>query len=52
MQGKNQTTPTVTTASKPSNTGKVTTTLADQPPPAASTETAKVSQKQQPISII
>ncbi|XP_063277653.1 calpastatin isoform X3 [Prinia subflava] len=39
--GKNQTTPTVTTASKPSNTGKVTTTQADQPPPATSTETAK-----------
>uniref|UniRef100_A0A8D2NQT3 Calpastatin n=1 Tax=Zosterops lateralis melanops TaxID=1220523 RepID=A0A8D2NQT3_ZOSLA len=39
--GKNQTTPTVTTASKPNNTGKVTTTQADQPPPATSTETAK-----------
>ncbi|NXC53108.1 ICAL protein, partial [Aleadryas rufinucha] len=33
--------PTVTTASKPNNTGKVTTTQADQPPPATSTETAK-----------
>ncbi|NXO21385.1 ICAL protein, partial [Cisticola juncidis] len=39
--GKNQTTPTMTTASKPSNTGKVTTAQADQPPPATSTETAK-----------
>ncbi|NXH30490.1 ICAL protein, partial [Myiagra hebetior] len=39
--GKNQTTPTVTTASKPSNTGKVTTTQAEQPPPATSTEKAK-----------
>ncbi|NXC91653.1 ICAL protein, partial [Cercotrichas coryphoeus] len=38
---KSQTTPTVTTASKPKNTGKVTTAQADQPPPAASTETAK-----------
>ncbi|XP_030825146.1 calpastatin isoform X9 [Camarhynchus parvulus] len=39
--GKNQTTPTVSTASKPNNTGKVTTTQAGQPPPATSTETAK-----------
>ncbi|XP_041567118.2 calpastatin isoform X4 [Taeniopygia guttata] len=38
---KNQTTPTVTTASKPNDTGKVTTTQADQPPPATPTETAK-----------
>uniref|UniRef100_A0A8C9NNL8 Calpastatin n=1 Tax=Serinus canaria TaxID=9135 RepID=A0A8C9NNL8_SERCA len=30
-------------ASKPNNTGKVTTTQAGQPPPATSTETAKVS---------
>lgn len=41
-QGTNQTTPTVTTASKPNNTGKVTTAQADQPPPATSTEAAKV----------
>ncbi|NXB71647.1 ICAL protein, partial [Donacobius atricapilla] len=40
-QGKNQTTPTVTTASKPDNTGKVTTAQADQPPSATSSETAK-----------
>ncbi|XP_041252851.1 calpastatin isoform X8 [Onychostruthus taczanowskii] len=39
--GNNQTTPTVTTASKPNNTGKVTTTQAGQPPPATSTETPK-----------
>ncbi|NWX26489.1 ICAL protein, partial [Notiomystis cincta] len=49
-QGKNQTTPTVTTASKPNNTGKVTTTQADQPPPATSTETAK--QKSKEISTV
>ncbi|NXO74503.1 ICAL protein, partial [Phainopepla nitens] len=45
-QGKKQTTPTVTTASKPNNTGKVTTTQADQPPPATSTETAKQKSKE------
>ncbi|NXQ26850.1 ICAL protein, partial [Alaudala cheleensis] len=45
-QGKNQTTPAVTTASKPSNTGKVTVTQADQPPPATSTETAKQKAKE------
>ncbi|NWT26537.1 ICAL protein, partial [Cardinalis cardinalis] len=39
--GKNQTTPTVSTASKPNNTGKVTTTQAGQPLPATSTDTAK-----------
>ncbi|NWR43467.1 ICAL protein, partial [Regulus satrapa] len=44
-QGKNQTTPTVTTASKPNNTGKVTTAQADQPPPATSTDTAKKSKE-------
>ncbi|NXI85908.1 ICAL protein, partial [Rhipidura dahli] len=44
--GKNQTTPTVTTASKPNNTGKVTTTQTDQPPPATSTETAKQKSKE------
>ncbi|XP_066037991.1 calpastatin isoform X1 [Chamaea fasciata] len=46
--GKNQTTPTVTTASRPNNTGKVTTTEADQPPPATSTETAKQKSKEMP----
>ncbi|NWW63505.1 ICAL protein, partial [Ifrita kowaldi] len=45
-QGKNQTTPTVTTASKPNNTGKVTTTQAEQLPPATSTETAKQKSKE------
>ncbi|KAL2294808.1 hypothetical protein Nmel_008559 [Mimus melanotis] len=44
--GKDKTTPTVTTASKPNNTGKVTTTQADQPPPANSTETAKQKSKE------
>ncbi|XP_048146897.1 calpastatin isoform X4 [Corvus hawaiiensis] len=44
--GKNQTTPTVTTASKPNNTGKVTTTQAEQPPLATSTETAKQKSKE------
>ncbi|NXA93217.1 ICAL protein, partial [Melanocharis versteri] len=44
--GKNQTIPTVTTASKPNNMGKVTTTQADQPPPTTSTETAKQNSKE------
>ncbi|NXM28738.1 ICAL protein, partial [Oxyruncus cristatus] len=38
---KNQTSPSVTTDSKPNNAGKVTTTQADQPPKATPTETAK-----------
>ncbi|XP_015470619.2 calpastatin isoform X6 [Parus major] len=46
--GKDQTTPTVTTTSKPNNTGKVTTTQADQPPPTTSTETAKQKSKDVP----
>ncbi|NXE40802.1 ICAL protein, partial [Ptilorrhoa leucosticta] len=45
-QGKNQAAPTMTTASKPNNTGKVTTTQADQPPPATSTGTAKQKSKE------
>ncbi|NWV60879.1 ICAL protein, partial [Malurus elegans] len=45
-QGKNQTPSTVTTASKPNNTGKVTIVQADQPPPATSTETAKRKSKE------
>ncbi|KAM4879174.1 calpastatin isoform 4-T12 [Sylvia borin] len=45
-KGKTQTTPTVTTASKPNNTGKVTTTQADQPPPATSTEKPKQKSKE------
>ncbi|NXQ16035.1 ICAL protein, partial [Peucedramus taeniatus] len=44
--GKSQTTPTLTTASKPNNTGKVTTTQAGQPPPAISTESAKQKSKE------
>ncbi|NXC09329.1 ICAL protein, partial [Orthonyx spaldingii] len=44
--GKKQTIPTVTTVSKPNNTGKVTTTEADQPPPTTSTETAKQKSKE------
>ncbi|NXR66849.1 ICAL protein, partial [Rhadina sibilatrix] len=46
--GKNQTTPTVTTASKPNNTGKVAATQADQPPPATSTDTEKQKSKETP----
>ncbi|XP_009947858.1 PREDICTED: calpastatin [Leptosomus discolor] len=38
---KSQTSPSVTATSKPNNTGKVTTTQADQPPQATSVETAK-----------
>uniref|UniRef100_A0A803VUI0 Calpastatin n=1 Tax=Ficedula albicollis TaxID=59894 RepID=A0A803VUI0_FICAL len=48
--GKSQTIPTVTTASKPNNTGKVTTGQADQPPPAASTETAKKSKEMSTVA--
>ncbi|NXF51869.1 ICAL protein, partial [Oceanites oceanicus] len=40
-QAKKQTSPSMTTTSKPNNTGKVTTTQADQPPQATSIETAK-----------
>ncbi|XP_065512119.1 calpastatin isoform X2 [Caloenas nicobarica] len=43
---KSQTSPSVTTTSKPNDSGKVTTAQADQPPQAPSTETAKpVSEK-------
>ncbi|XP_064592380.1 calpastatin [Zonotrichia leucophrys gambelii] len=48
--GKNQTTPTVSTTSKPNNTGKVITTQAGQPPAATSTETAK--QKSEEMSTV
>ncbi|XP_059348361.1 calpastatin isoform X3 [Ammospiza nelsoni] len=48
--GKNQTTPTVSTASKPNNTGKVITTQAGQPPAATSAETAK--QKSEEMSTV
>ncbi|XP_066424866.1 calpastatin isoform X4 [Molothrus aeneus] len=44
--GKNQTTPTVSTASKPNNTGKVITTQAGQPPAATSTEIPKQKSKE------
>ncbi|XP_062369478.1 calpastatin [Cinclus cinclus] len=44
--GKNQTTLTVTTASKPNNTGKVTTTQADQPLPATSMQAPKQKSKE------
>ncbi|NXK86646.1 ICAL protein, partial [Formicarius rufipectus] len=40
-QAKSQTSPSVTTASKPNSAGKVTTAQADQPPQATSTETVK-----------
>ncbi|KFW80808.1 Calpastatin, partial [Manacus vitellinus] len=40
-EAKNQTSPSVTTASKPNNAEKVTTTQADQPPQATPTEAAK-----------
>ncbi|RMB92349.1 hypothetical protein DUI87_31223 [Hirundo rustica rustica] len=46
--GKIQTPSTVVTASKPNNTGKVTTTQADQPPPASSKETAKQKSEDMP----
>ncbi|NWW81701.1 ICAL protein, partial [Climacteris rufus] len=45
-QGKSQTTPAVTAASKPNNRGEVTTTQAGQPPPATSTDTAKQKAKE------
>ncbi|XP_054140102.1 calpastatin isoform X2 [Melozone crissalis] len=48
--GKNQTTPTVSTTSKPNNTGKVITTQAGQPPAATSAETAK--QKSEEMSTV
>ncbi|KFM01136.1 Calpastatin, partial [Aptenodytes forsteri] len=47
---KSQTSPSVTTTSKPNNTGKVTTTQADQPPQATSVETAK--PKSEMMSIV
>ncbi|XP_017679161.1 PREDICTED: calpastatin isoform X8 [Lepidothrix coronata] len=42
-EAKKQTSPSVTTASKPNNAEKVTTTQADQPPQATPTEAAKAS---------
>ncbi|KFQ79197.1 Calpastatin, partial [Phaethon lepturus] len=47
---KKQTSPSVTTTSKPNNTGKVTTTQADQPPQATSTDTAKPKSEKMSIA--
>ncbi|NXJ38843.1 ICAL protein, partial [Ciconia maguari] len=49
-QAKSQTSPSVATTSKPSNTGKVTTTQADQPPQATSIETAKPKSEKMSIA--
>ncbi|NXA08937.1 ICAL protein, partial [Sapayoa aenigma] len=50
-QAKSQTSPSVTTASKPNNTGKVSTTQADQPPQATSTGIAKPkSEEMSPVA--
>ncbi|KAM6109751.1 calpastatin [Phoenicopterus ruber ruber] len=46
---KSQTSRSVTTTSKPSNTGKVTTAQADQPPQATSIETAKPKSEKMSI---
>ncbi|XP_069737170.1 calpastatin isoform X2 [Phaenicophaeus curvirostris] len=49
---KSQTSPSVTTTSKPNNTGKATTTQGDQPPQAPSVETAKPKpEKTENVSI-
>ncbi|KFP49670.1 Calpastatin, partial [Cathartes aura] len=47
---KSQTSPSVTTSSKPNNTGKVTATQADQPPQATSIETAKPKSEKMSIA--
>ncbi|KAM9588679.1 calpastatin isoform 10-T10 [Morphnus guianensis] len=47
---KSQTSPSVTTTSKPKNKGEVITTQADQPPQATSTETAK--PKSEKMSVV
>ncbi|XP_074993363.1 calpastatin isoform X5 [Calonectris borealis] len=47
---KSQTSPSVTTTSKPNNTGKVTTTQADQPPQTASVETAKPKSEKMSVA--
>ncbi|XP_014818068.1 PREDICTED: calpastatin isoform X2 [Calidris pugnax] len=47
---KNQTSPSVTMTSKPNNAGKEATTQAGQPPPAASTETAKPKSEKMSIA--
>ncbi|NXT49037.1 ICAL protein, partial [Pluvianellus socialis] len=49
-QAKTQTSPSVTPTSKSSNAGKVTTTQADQPPPATSAETAKPMSEKMSIA--
>ncbi|XP_009882627.1 PREDICTED: calpastatin [Charadrius vociferus] len=47
---KSQTSPSMTTTSKPNNTGKVTTTPTDQPQPATSTETAKPKSEKMSVA--
>ncbi|NWX15597.1 ICAL protein, partial [Aegotheles bennettii] len=47
---KSQTSPSVTTTSKPNDTGKVTTTQTDQPPPATTKETAKPKSEKMSIA--
>ncbi|NXH72681.1 ICAL protein, partial [Hydrobates tethys] len=47
---KSQTSPSVATTSKPNNTGKVTTTQADQPPQATSTETTKPKSEKMSVA--
>ncbi|KAM6033455.1 calpastatin isoform 3-T3 [Chlamydotis macqueenii] len=47
---KSEPPPSVTTASKPDNTGKVATAQADQPPSATSTETAKANSEKMSIA--
>ncbi|NXE25993.1 ICAL protein, partial [Ardeotis kori] len=49
-QAKSEPSPSVTTASKPDNTGKVDTAQADQPPPATSTDTAKANSEKMSIA--
>ncbi|XP_050768554.1 calpastatin isoform X3 [Gymnogyps californianus] len=47
---KSQTSPSVTTSSKPNNTGKLTTTQADHPPQATTIETAKPKSEKMSIA--
>ncbi|NWH44267.1 ICAL protein, partial [Fregata magnificens] len=47
---KSQTSPSVTTTSKPNNTGELTATQADQPPQATSTKTAKPKSEKMSIA--
>uniref|UniRef100_A0A8B9QL85 Calpastatin n=1 Tax=Apteryx owenii TaxID=8824 RepID=A0A8B9QL85_APTOW len=50
IQGKSQIEPSVTTASKPNNTGKGTTSQTDQPSPPTSIETAKAKSENKSVS--